>query len=39
MFFPLLSLEWWTFELLLLLAGLLPDSKLETSVLSVWYSS
>ncbi|KAI5559314.1 hypothetical protein POPTR_017G120400v4 [Populus trichocarpa] len=31
----MICLEWWTFELLLLLAGLLPDSKLETSVLSV----
>lgn len=31
----MVCLEWWTFELLLLLAGLLPDSKLETSVLSV----
>ncbi|KAG6742028.1 hypothetical protein POTOM_055312 [Populus tomentosa] len=28
-------LEWWTFELLLLLAGLLPNSQLETSVLSI----
>ncbi|CAK7344219.1 unnamed protein product [Dovyalis caffra] len=31
----MVCLEWWTFEILLLLAGLLPDSKLETSVLSV----
>ncbi|KAH8511313.1 hypothetical protein H0E87_008752, partial [Populus deltoides] len=31
----LLLLEWWTFELLILLAGLLPDSQLETSVLSI----
>ncbi|KAJ6368162.1 hypothetical protein OIU78_000691 [Salix suchowensis] len=29
------SLEWWTFELVILLAGLLPDPKLQTSVLSV----
>ncbi|XP_058010144.1 protein DETOXIFICATION 8-like isoform X2 [Hevea brasiliensis] len=28
-------LEWWTFELLILLAGLLKNSKLETSVLSI----
>ncbi|CAH8305863.1 unnamed protein product [Eruca vesicaria subsp. sativa] len=28
-------LEWWSFELLVLLSGLLPNSKLETSVLSI----
>ncbi|KAE9618715.1 putative multi antimicrobial extrusion protein [Lupinus albus] len=28
-------LEWWSFELLVLLSGLLPNPKLETSVLSV----
>ncbi|KAG8488263.1 hypothetical protein CXB51_018258 [Gossypium anomalum] len=28
-------LEWWSFELLVLLSGLLPDSELETSVLSI----
>ncbi|XP_050221450.1 protein DETOXIFICATION 12-like [Mercurialis annua] len=28
-------LEWWTFELLVLLSGLLPNPQLETSVLSV----
>ncbi|XVF71555.1 hypothetical protein PTKIN_Ptkin12aG0047500 [Pterospermum kingtungense] len=28
-------LEWWSFELLILLSGLLPNSMLETSVLSV----
>nr|VDD63641.1 unnamed protein product [Brassica oleracea] len=28
-------LEWWSFELLLLLSGLLPNSKLETSVMSI----
>ena len=31
------SLEWWSFELLILLSGLLPNPQLETSVLSVWY--
>ncbi|KAI5591461.1 hypothetical protein BDE02_04G081600 [Populus trichocarpa] len=31
----MVCLEWWTFELLILLAGLLPDSQLETSVLSI----
>ncbi|PON42143.1 Multi antimicrobial extrusion protein [Trema orientale] len=28
-------LEWWSFELLILLSGFLPNSKLETSVLSI----
>ncbi|KAK7343448.1 hypothetical protein VNO77_12198 [Canavalia gladiata] len=28
-------LEWWSFELLILMSGLLPNPKLETSVLSV----
>ncbi|XP_055961828.1 protein DETOXIFICATION 12-like [Mercurialis annua] len=28
-------LEWWTFELVILLSGLLPNPQLETSVLSV----
>ena len=32
------SLEWWSFELLILLSGLLPNPELETSVLSVWYA-
>ncbi|CAI0450947.1 unnamed protein product [Linum tenue] len=31
----MVCLEWWTFELLVLLAGLLPDAALETSVLSI----
>ncbi|KAG8662504.1 hypothetical protein MANES_01G113500v8 [Manihot esculenta] len=31
----MVCLEWWTFELLVLLAGLLKNSKLETSVLSI----
>ncbi|XVF11667.1 hypothetical protein REPUB_Repub08aG0046900 [Reevesia pubescens] len=30
------SLEWWSFELLILMSGLLPNPQLETSVLSVW---
>ncbi|KAE8730278.1 MATE efflux family protein 9-like [Hibiscus syriacus] len=30
------NLEWWSFELLILLSGLLPHPELETSVLSVW---
>ncbi|CAG7903952.1 unnamed protein product [Brassica rapa] len=31
----MICLEWWSFELLLLLSGLLPNSKLETSVMSI----
>ncbi|XP_022728016.1 protein DETOXIFICATION 8-like [Durio zibethinus] len=31
----MVCLEWWSFELLILLSGLLPNSMLETSVLSV----
>jgi multidrug resistance protein, MATE family len=31
------SLEWWSFEVLVLLSGLLPNPQLETSVLSIWY--
>ncbi|XP_022759955.1 protein DETOXIFICATION 14-like [Durio zibethinus] len=31
----MVCLEWWSFELLILLSGLLPDSELETSVLSI----
>ncbi|KAA3482839.1 protein DETOXIFICATION 12-like isoform X1 [Gossypium australe] len=33
----MICLEWWSFELLILLSGLLPNPELETSVLSVWY--
>ncbi|KAJ9140820.1 hypothetical protein P3X46_031419 [Hevea brasiliensis] len=31
----MICLEWWSFELLVLLSGLLPNPELETSVLSV----
>lgn len=31
------SLEYWSFELLVLLSGLLPNPKIELSVLSIWY--
>nr|QBM79492.1 MATE62 [Rehmannia glutinosa] len=31
----MICLEWWSFELLFLLSGLLPNPQLETSVLSV----
>ena len=30
------SFEMWSFELLTLFAGLLPNPQLQTSVLSVW---
>ncbi|WRX21552.1 Multi antimicrobial extrusion protein - like 10 [Theobroma cacao] len=33
----MVCLEWWSFEILVLLSELLPNSKLETSVLSIWY--
>ena len=33
------SMEWWSFELLVLLSGLLPNPKLETAVMSVWSKS
>uniref|UniRef100_A0A0E0QXX9 Uncharacterized protein n=1 Tax=Oryza rufipogon TaxID=4529 RepID=A0A0E0QXX9_ORYRU len=29
------SMEWWSFELVVLLSGLLPNPKLETSALSI----
>ncbi|VAI73434.1 unnamed protein product [Triticum turgidum subsp. durum] len=31
----MLCMEWWSFEILVLLSGLLPNPKLETSVLSI----
>ncbi|KAK7390914.1 hypothetical protein VNO78_19106 [Psophocarpus tetragonolobus] len=31
----MLCLEWWSFELLILMSGLLPNPQLETSVLSI----
>ncbi|CAJ1977452.1 unnamed protein product [Sphenostylis stenocarpa] len=31
----MICLEWWSFELLLLLSGLLPNPELETSLLSI----
>ncbi|KAK4763185.1 hypothetical protein SAY86_008953 [Trapa natans] len=33
------ALEWWSYELLILLSGLLPNPKLETSVLAVCLST
>jgi MATE family multidrug resistance protein len=29
-------LEWWAFELLVLIAGLLPDSTVSTSLIAMW---
>ncbi|OMO80282.1 Multi antimicrobial extrusion protein [Corchorus capsularis] len=31
----MVCLEWWSFEIVILLAGILPNSKLEASVLSI----
>ncbi|PIN26798.1 putative membrane protein, predicted efflux pump [Handroanthus impetiginosus] len=31
----MICLEWWTFEIVILLGGLLPNPRLETSVLSI----
>ncbi|VFQ75287.1 unnamed protein product [Cuscuta campestris] len=35
----MVCLEWWSFELILLLSGLLPNPKLETSVLSICFTT
>ncbi|KAL2518948.1 MATE efflux family protein [Abeliophyllum distichum] len=35
----MVCLEWWSFELLILLSGILPNPQLETSVLSVCLST
>ncbi|XP_019707049.1 protein DETOXIFICATION 12 isoform X2 [Elaeis guineensis] len=35
----MICLEWWSFELLVLLSGLLPNPELETSVLSICLTS
>ncbi|CAN8235594.1 unnamed protein product [Cochlearia groenlandica] len=35
----MICLEWWSFEFLVLLSGILPNPKLETSVLSVCLST
>ncbi|KAI8534503.1 hypothetical protein RHMOL_Rhmol10G0095000 [Rhododendron molle] len=32
----MVCLEWWSFELFILLSGLSPNPELETSVLSIW---
>ncbi|WJX38325.1 hypothetical protein P8452_26000 [Trifolium repens] len=36
---PMFCFEWWSFELLILIAGILPNPQLETSVLSAWLQS
>ncbi|KAH0656833.1 hypothetical protein KY290_030948 [Solanum tuberosum] len=33
----MVCLEMWSFELIVLLSGLLPNPQLETSVLSIWF--
>ncbi|EOA35223.1 hypothetical protein CARUB_v10020378mg [Capsella rubella] len=35
----MICLEWWSFEFLVMLSGLLPNPKLETSLLSVFLST
>ncbi|XP_061351424.1 protein DETOXIFICATION 14-like [Gastrolobium bilobum] len=35
----MICLEWWSFELIILLSGLLPNPELETSVLSICLST
>ncbi|XP_074556323.1 protein DETOXIFICATION 14-like [Curcuma longa] len=35
----MMCLAWWSYELLILLSGLLPNAKLETSVLSICLSN
>ncbi|KAB2051475.1 hypothetical protein ES319_A12G057100v1 [Gossypium barbadense] len=35
----MLCLEWWSFEILILLSGLLPDAELQTSVISICFTS
>ncbi|CAA6665447.1 unnamed protein product [Spirodela intermedia] len=35
----MICLEWWSFELLILMSGLLPNPQLETSVLSICLST
>ncbi|KAH7524861.1 hypothetical protein FEM48_Zijuj06G0164000 [Ziziphus jujuba var. spinosa] len=34
----MVCLEWWSYEVLILLSGLVPNPKLETSVLSICFS-
>jgi hypothetical protein len=32
-------MEWWSFEFLVLLSGLLPNPKLETAVMSICFNT
>ena len=33
------SFEYWAFEILIFLAGLLPDSEITTPLVAIWYGS
>jgi len=33
------SLEYWAFEVLVFLAGLMPDSQITISLIAIWYAS
>jgi hypothetical protein len=33
------SLEWWFYEFLVLLSGLLPHPELQTSTLAAWWGT
>uniref|UniRef100_A0A0D9XIS2 Protein DETOXIFICATION n=1 Tax=Leersia perrieri TaxID=77586 RepID=A0A0D9XIS2_9ORYZ len=35
----MVCLEWWSFEILVLLSGILPNPKLETSILSIGFNT
>lgn len=35
-FLQFYSFEWWSFEILILVSGILPNPELHTSVLSIW---
>ncbi|MQI72056.1 hypothetical protein EI017_25185, partial [Escherichia coli] len=35
----MVCLEWWSFELIVLLSGILPNPKLETSVLAICFTT
>jgi hypothetical protein len=35
----MVCLEYWAFELLVLIAGLLPNSTVSTSLIAMWYVS
>lgn len=33
------SLEYWAFEVLVILAGIMPNAELTTSLMAMWYAS